>query len=67
MVDEYEEEDETDEAGDEGEQPEEEALRGSDAIRLCVWRHFSTRHAHPVVVLTVIPGHKKNVFITKMV
>ena len=36
MIDEHEEEDETDEAGDEGEQPEEEALRGSDAIRLGV-------------------------------
>ena len=63
MIDEHEEEDETDEAGDEGEQPEEEALRGSDAIRLGVWRHFATRHAHPVVILAMVSG--KNVFINK--
>ena len=54
VIDEHKEEDEADEAGDEGQQAEEEALRGPDAVRLGVGRHLATRHAHPVVVLTVI-------------
>ena len=55
MVDENEEEDETDEAGHEGQEAEEEALRGSHAIRLGVGRHFAAGHAHTVVVLAMVP------------